>query len=89
MSNQREGEFVNDIFCIQSFWEVMVKFFQNPDLCQKVKSAQISPIQQPDHSLIAVTRKSLTIWSREMNQQEAERVIYRIGIRNFRGFGLA
>jgi hypothetical protein len=69
--------------------EVMTKFCQNLDLCRKVKSTQISPIHQPGHSLIAVTHKSLTIWSSEMNQQEAERVIYHIGIWNFRAFGLA
>jgi intein-encoded DNA endonuclease-like protein len=55
--------------------EVMAKFCQNPDLCGKVKSVQISPSQQPSHVLIAVTRKLLTIWSREMNHQKMERVI--------------
>jgi hypothetical protein len=47
--------------------EVMVKFYQNPDLCWKVRSAQISPIQQPGHSPIVVTHNPLTIWSRGMN----------------------
>jgi hypothetical protein len=47
-------------------------FFQNPDLCRKVKSAQISPIQQPEYSLIAITRNPLTVWSREVNHRKAE-----------------
>jgi hypothetical protein len=52
----------------------MAKFHQNPDLFRKDKSVQISPSQQPSHVLIAVTRKPLTIWSREMNHQKMERV---------------
>jgi hypothetical protein len=54
--------------------EVMAKFHQNPDLCRKVKSIHISPSQQPNHVLIAVTRKPLTIWSHEMNHWKMERV---------------
>jgi hypothetical protein len=54
--------------------EVMAKFHQNPDLFRKDKSVQISPSQQPSHVLIAVTRKPLTIWSREMNHHKMERV---------------
>jgi hypothetical protein len=55
--------------------EVMAKFCQNPDLCRKVKSVQISLSQQPGHVLIAVTQP-LTIWSYEINYQKAERVTY-------------
>jgi hypothetical protein len=42
MSNQRKAEFVNGNFGIQSFWEVMAKFCQNPDLDRNVESAQNS-----------------------------------------------
>jgi hypothetical protein len=59
----------------------MAKFYQNPYLCQKVKSVQISLIQQPGHFPIAITRNPLTVWSPEMNHQKAERVTYRLGIR--------
>jgi hypothetical protein len=52
--------------------EVMAKFCQNPDLCQKVKSAQISLIQQPGHSPIAVTCNPLTVWSRGANRRKVE-----------------
>jgi hypothetical protein len=52
--------------------EVMVKFWQNPDLCQKVKSTQISQIQQPGHSPIAVTRNPLIVSSHGVNHQKAE-----------------
>jgi hypothetical protein len=52
----------------------MAKFHQNPDLCRKVKSVQISPIQQPGQVLMALTRKSLTVWSQIMNQRKAVRV---------------
>jgi hypothetical protein len=54
------------------FGEVMAKFFQNPDLYWKVKSAQISLIQQPGHSLIAVTCNLLTVWRRGVNHRKAE-----------------
>jgi hypothetical protein len=66
----------------------MAKFCQNPDLCRKVRSAQFSPIQPPGHSLIAVTRNSLTVWSHEINHQEAERATYGDGIRQSRSFSL-
>jgi hypothetical protein len=39
MSNQREAEFVNSNFHIQSSGKVMAKFCQIPDLCQKVQFA--------------------------------------------------
>jgi hypothetical protein len=52
----------------------MAKFCQNSNLCQKVRYAQISLIQQPGYFPIAVTRKPLIIWSHEMNHQKAERV---------------
>jgi hypothetical protein len=47
------------------------------------------PIQQPGQVLTAITRKSLTVWSRKMNNQKAERVANRIAIWNFRSFSLA
>jgi hypothetical protein len=34
--------------------ELMAKFCQKHDLCQKVKSDQISPIQQPGQVLMAL-----------------------------------
>jgi hypothetical protein len=69
--------------------EVMVKFCQNPDLYRKVKSAQISPIQPPGHSLIAVTLKPLTIWSREMNHRKEETATYGDGIWQSGSFSFA
>jgi hypothetical protein len=42
MSNQRKAEFVNGKFGIQSFWEGHGKNSSNPDLDQKVQSAQNS-----------------------------------------------
>jgi hypothetical protein len=54
--------------------EVIAKFCQNPDLCRKVKSVQISLSQQPSHVLIAITHKLLTIRSCEMNHRKTERV---------------
>jgi hypothetical protein len=46
--------------------------------------AQVCPdfpqIQQPDHFLIAITHKPLTVWSREMNHWKEERVTQRDGI---------
>jgi hypothetical protein len=41
--------------------EVKAKFCQNPDLCRKLKSVQISPSQQPSHVLIAINSKLMTI----------------------------
>jgi hypothetical protein len=52
----------------------MVKFHQNPDLCQKVKAVQIFPIQQPGQLSMALTRKLLTVWSWITNHRKAERV---------------
>jgi hypothetical protein len=54
--------------------EVMAKFHQNPDLCRKVRYVQIFPYQQPGHVSMALTRKMLTVWSREVNHQKEERV---------------
>jgi hypothetical protein len=67
----------------------MAKFRQEANSCRKVRSVQIFQFQQSGQVPTDVTWKSLPIWSREMNQREAERVIYQISIRNFRGFGLA
>jgi hypothetical protein len=67
----------------------MAKFCQNPDLCRKVKSAQISLIQPPGHSLIAITRNPLTVWSCQMNHQKAERATYGDGIRQSESFSFA
>jgi hypothetical protein len=41
------------------------------------------PSPQSGQALTVVTHKLLTIWSREMDRQEAERVSYWVGIRNF------
>jgi hypothetical protein len=67
----------------------MTKFCQNLDLCRKVKSVQISPIQQPNQVSMALTRKSQTVSSRMMNHQKAERVTYWLGIRQFGSFRFA
>jgi hypothetical protein len=64
----------------------MAKLCQNPDFYRKMSSAQVSPIQQPGHSPIAVTHKPLIIWSHEMNHQKAERVTYRDGIQQSGSF---
>jgi hypothetical protein len=44
-------------------------------------------IQQLVQFLTAVTRKPLTVWSRLMDQQKPERVVFRNGIQNFQSFG--
>jgi hypothetical protein len=54
--------------------DVMVKFRRNPDLCQKIKYVQISPIQQTGHFLVAITRNALAVWSHKINHQKAERI---------------
>jgi hypothetical protein len=61
-------------FIYKVFVDVAVKFCQNPDLCRKVKSVQISQIQQPDQVSMALTRMSLTVWSHKMNHRMAERL---------------
>jgi hypothetical protein len=65
-----------------------VKFRQDPNLCRKVESVQIFLIQQPGHFLIALTRKSLTVWSRIMNHQKVVSVMYQNGIRKSGNFRL-
>jgi hypothetical protein len=67
--------------------EVMAKFCQIPDLCWKVWSIQNFRFSKSIKFLTAVTRKSLTIWSRLMDHQKSERVAYQFGIRDFRSFG--
>jgi hypothetical protein len=67
----------------------MAKIHQEDNSCRKARSVQIFQFQQYGQVPTDVTRKSLSIWSHEMNQWEAERVIYWIGIQNFRGFGIA
>jgi hypothetical protein len=89
MSNQRKVEFVNGIFIYNISGEVMAKFCQNPDLCRKVKSVQISPIQQHDQVPMAIARKLLTICSKMMNHRKSERVTNPLGIRQFRSFRFA
>jgi hypothetical protein len=42
MSNQRKAEFVIVNFCIQCFWEGDGEISSNPDLNQKVQTAQNS-----------------------------------------------
>jgi hypothetical protein len=69
--------------------EVMAKFYQEPNLYRKVQSVQISPIQQSVQVLMALTHKSLTVSSRIMNHWKAERVTYRLGIRQFGRFRFA
>jgi hypothetical protein len=72
MSNQQKAEFVDDIFHIQIFWrdhgEISSK--QDGAICPEML------IQQPVEFPTSVTPKSLTIWSRLMDHQKAERVIY-------------
>jgi hypothetical protein len=66
--------FINGVFIYKVSGEVMVKFYQNTDLCQKVKSVQISPIQQSGQVPVALTRKSLSVWSQIMNHRKVVRV---------------
>jgi hypothetical protein len=40
MSNQRKAEFVNGKFGIQGFWEGDGRISSNPDLDQKIQTAQ-------------------------------------------------
>jgi hypothetical protein len=87
MNNQQKAEFVENIFRIQSFWVVMVKFCQKPDSYRKVKTAQNVLSQQPVGIPTAVTHKSPTIWSCFMDHRKAERVGYCNGIRSFWSFG--
>jgi hypothetical protein len=42
MSNRRKAEFINGNFGIQGFWEGDGKISSNPDLDQKVQTAQNS-----------------------------------------------
>jgi hypothetical protein len=87
MSNQKKAEFVDDIFHIWSFWrghgEISPKtwFMHEGTMCPEIL------IQQPVEFPTAITRKSLTIWSRLMDHRKAERVIYQNGIRDFQSFG--
>jgi hypothetical protein len=66
---------------------VMAKICQRPDSYRKLKTAQKVRSQQPVRFLTAVTRKSLTVWSRFIDYQKAERVGYRNGIWSFQSFG--
>jgi hypothetical protein len=83
MSNQRKDEFVNDSFCIQSFWGGHDNFSPKTWIVPKVQSAQILWFSKPVEFLIAVTRKSLTSWSRITDHRKAERVAYQFGIQDF------
>jgi hypothetical protein len=67
----------------------MTKFYQNPDLCQNVRSAQISPIQQTGHSPIVITRNPLTIWSHGVNHWKSGRVTWWYGIWQSGSFNFA
>jgi hypothetical protein len=69
--------------------EVMAKFRQNLDLCQKVKSVQFFPNSENGHVPIVVTPKVLSVWSHEMNHWNVEIVTYRVGIQQFGSFRFA
>jgi uncharacterized membrane protein len=67
--------------------EVMVKFYQIPDLCRKVQSVQISDSARSMWFLIVIIHKSLTLGNRNIDDRESERVVYRNSIWNFQNFG--
>jgi hypothetical protein len=83
MSNQWKAEFFGEIFLYMKFlgrsWRNFTKnliYAGRYDLPEML-------IQQPVEFPAAVTRKSLTVWSRLMDQWKAERVVYRNSIRDF------
>jgi hypothetical protein len=55
MSNQQKAEFVNGIFCIQTFRGVDGKILPKARFVPKGQADQISPIQQPGQVLMALT----------------------------------
>jgi hypothetical protein len=57
----------------------MAKFYQNLDLGRKVESTKFL--------MTVVTHKLLTMWSRNMDHQKAERVSYCNDIQDFQIFG--
>jgi hypothetical protein len=67
--------------------EVMAKFCQNPNLCQKVQFVPNFWFSRPVKFLTVVTHKSPTIWSRIIDHQKAERVVYGNDIQDFHSFG--
>jgi hypothetical protein len=82
--------FVNDFFLHTKYlgrsWQNFAKILI---YAERLGLSRFSGIQQPGHFLIAVNRKPLTIWSHEMNYQNAERVTYRVGIQKSMSFRFA
>jgi hypothetical protein len=73
MSNWCEAVFVNAVFRIQGFWEGHGKI--SPKILIYGKRYGLSRfilIEQLDRFLIALTQKSLTVWSRKMNHRKAD-----------------
>jgi hypothetical protein len=66
----------------------MAKFHRETDLCRKVRSVQNFRFQQPGQIPIAITQKSLTVWSQKMDHQKAERVTYQVSIWKSGSFSL-
>jgi hypothetical protein len=89
VSNQRKDEIVSDKFSICSFQGCHGEILPRDRSMPKGLVYLEFSIQQPSHGLTIVTHKSLTVWSRKMDHQKAERVVYQICIQNFQSFGLA
>jgi hypothetical protein len=80
MSNHQKDEFVGDIFCIRMFWGDHGK---NSPKTWSIPEGTICPemlIPKPVEFLTAVTRESLTIWSRLRDHRKSGRVFQLFGI---------
>jgi hypothetical protein len=86
MSNRQKAEFVSDIFCIQSFWEGYDNFFSKNLIHTGRSNLPRNLDSLTGRVSIAVTHKSLTVWSRLLDHQKAERVTYQFYIWDFRSF---
>jgi hypothetical protein len=87
MSTQLKAEFVGDIFHIRSFWGGYGKILPKTWFIQEGAMCLEMLIQWPVKFPTTVTRKSLIVWSRLMDQQKTKRVVLRNGIRDFWSFG--
>jgi hypothetical protein len=65
---------LTEFFVYNVSGEVMAKFCQDPELCQKVRPVHKFQFQQSNRFLIAITHKPLTVWSRIRNHRKGERV---------------
>jgi hypothetical protein len=89
MSNRQKDELDNDNFGIRSFQGCHGEILSRDRYMPKVPVCPEFLIQQPGQVLTVITHKSLTVSSRKMDHQKAERVADWNCIWNFRSFGLA